>query len=89
MSRPRSGSASLSTRFTSVSTAAESCGTDATETIERVGTRLEAIQTICPFVVTFADSAGLHAEFTRNLTERDANEIESVYPIDDAMEVGL
>lgn len=62
---------------------------DATETIERVATRLEAIQAICPFVVTFADSAGLHAEFSRELTESDATKIEDLFPIDDAIKDGL
>jgi hypothetical protein len=62
---------------------------DADETIDRVATRLEAIQKICPFVVTFADAAGLHAEFTRKLTESAATEIESLYPMDDAMQDGL
>ncbi len=68
---------------------AQSYGMDAAETIERVATRLEAILTICPFVVTFADSAGLHADFSRKLTESDAARIEDLFPMDDAMQDGL
>lgn len=66
-----------------------SYGYYAAETIDRVATRLEAIQKICPFIVTFADSAGLHAEFTRKLSKSSAAKIEHLYPMDDAIQDGL
>ena len=57
-----------------------------------VGERLEAVQSICPFVVTFADSAGLHAEFTHPLNEATATKIDQVFTADedtDFMACGL
>lgn len=55
-----------------------------------VGQRLEAVEHLCPFVVTFADSAGLHAEFTRPLDEATAAKIDEVFTADeDAMDCGL
>jgi hypothetical protein len=66
-----------------------SYGFYADETIDRVAERLEAVEKICPFVVTFADGAGLHAEFTTKLTKAAAAKIERVFPPDDAMQDGL
>jgi hypothetical protein len=69
--------------------AALSFGFDAAEMVERVATRLEAIEKICPLVVTFADPAGLHAEFTRKLTKTTAAKIDRLFPMDDVMQEGL
>lgn len=66
-----------------------SYGFDEDETIDRVADRLEAVEKICPFVVTFADPAGLHAKFTRRLTKAAATKIERVFPMDDSMQDGL
>lgn len=67
----------------------KSIGLSAAEAIKRVATRVEGIHHVCPIFITFADSAGLHAEFARKLTARDASEIEKLFPVEDAMKDGL
>ena len=54
-------------------------GHDAESADRDVGKRLEAANAICPFIITFVDSAGLHAEFTRHLDAATATKIEKLY----------
>ncbi|HEX2747831.1 MAG TPA: hypothetical protein VHM91_07525, partial [Verrucomicrobiales bacterium] len=66
-----------------------SYGFDPVEIRERVTQRLLTIEKICPFVIVSATDDGLHAEFTRPLTEEEAEKIESLFPLDDATQDGL
>ena len=59
------------------------------ETVERVASRMEKVERICPLRVTFADDCGLHAEFTSRLTKAKAARIEKLFPEDDAILDGL
>lgn len=69
--------------------AAMSYSVDAKKVVSGTAKRLESVYKICPFIVTFLDEAGLHAEFTRRLNENDAKRIEAVFSFDDAIQEGL
>jgi hypothetical protein len=66
-----------------------SYGFDPLESRERITQRLLAVEKICPFAIASATDDGLLAEFTRPLTEEEAEKIESLFPIDDATLDGL
>ena len=59
------------------------------QTVFRTAERLQAAEQICPLVVTFADSHGLHAEFTRRLDQAAAERIDALWSPDDAVFEGL
>ena len=59
------------------------------QAILRNAERLQAAEQICPLIVTFADSHGLHAEFIRPLDEAAAGRIDALWSPDDAVFEGL
>jgi hypothetical protein len=68
---------------------AMSYGYDATETIRKVAAVVTKVVRIAPARPCFADSAGLMLRFTRRVTETDLQQIEALFPEDEAMQLGL
>lgn len=68
---------------------AESYSWDVENTIQMVAARTEAIASVIPCRVTFADPAGLKLQFLRQVTDADVEQIEALFPEDEMMQAGL
>ena len=68
---------------------AESYSWDVEETIHLVAEKADAIASVIPCRVTFADPAGLKLRFLRQVTEADMERIKALFSEDDMMQAGL
>ncbi len=68
---------------------AESYSWDVESTIRLVAEKADAIASVIPCRVTFADPAGLKLRFLRRVTEADLEKIEALFPEDEMMQAGL
>jgi hypothetical protein len=77
---PGSTSPSEIAQVFQVGTHAEMSGDDGGgDIVNDVADILQAIHAICPYICTFADNAGFHADFTRKISIDDAAKIDSLF----------
>lgn len=68
---------------------ADTDGIPVDEMIRQVAERAEKIAALVPCHVVFADAAGLKIKFARQITRNELEQIEALFPIEDAFVAGL
>lgn len=68
---------------------AQSYGFDKDKTIALVADKAEKISAIIPSRITFADSAGMTLQFTRQIIDEEFRKIEELFPKEEMMDAGM